>query len=150
MARARARQERRLEVWGGDNRAQIVRLARSFPTLRRVDLEPWACSPACTSGGWHAAMFVLSVWNSGTNWATVARSEGLLSAPNQVDDYAKSATELGLVGEADEPSPEFVDRAAAAVSSSREFTFRPALAFAVWDEEHQQAFISWCQLPFFP
>lgn len=52
-------------------------LASRFPTLREADgvspwdpekLDAWACGPKRTGGGWHAAMFVLSVWRPHAQW----------------------------------------------------------------------------------
>lgn len=55
----------------------MVVLAHKFPTLRDADgvcpwdaekLDAWACGPKRTGGGWHAAMFVLSVWRPHAQW----------------------------------------------------------------------------------
>lgn len=54
---------------------QMLELATSFPTLRGVlgewdpeRLDQWACGPVPGSGAFHAARFVLSVWNSEADW----------------------------------------------------------------------------------
>lgn len=55
-------------------KTRIVALARTFPTLQTGPLEPWdadkldawASGAAGTSGSRHAAAFVLSVWNHGS------------------------------------------------------------------------------------
>lgn len=164
LQRGQAREDRRRDVWGTDGAEQIVRLARSFPSLRNADgLEPWdavaflgwALGPACTSGSWHAAMFVLSVWNSTTDWAQVAREEGLVAtgAPEAGHNTARIALLLGLADDeaaARELEPALVDRAAHAVARTRRYTFNVARALATWDEAHCAAFLRWCQLPFFP
>lgn len=162
MQQARARDERRRELWGVDNTEQIVRLARSFPTLRDAGgLDPWdavqfldwALSPACTSGSWHASMFVLSVWNQSTDWSVIARREGWLRPAEKVYDVRATALDFGLVENEDQVrdlDPKVVDRAEHAVHCSRQFTFQVANALAVWDEEHRAAFLTWCQLPFWP
>lgn len=59
-----------------DPRDRIERLALSFPTLRWArgvapfdpnELDAWACGPA-SSGGFHAAAFILGVWNHYADW----------------------------------------------------------------------------------
>lgn len=54
---------------------QMLDLAASFPTLHGVlttwdpqRLDRWACGPEPGSGGFHAACFVLSVFNAQANW----------------------------------------------------------------------------------
>lgn len=164
LQRSQAREERRREVWGTDSAEQMVRLARSFPSLRTADgLDPWnavaflawAVGPACTSGSWHAAMFVLQVWNSTTDWAQVAREERLVAAgaPGLRHDTARSALSLGLADDAAAArslDPEVVDRAAHAVTRARCYVFNTARALATWDDAHCEAFLRWVSLPFFP
>jgi len=56
----------------------IERLAWSFPTLRGARgvvpwdpelLDAWACGPVPSSAGFHAACFVLNVWNMHAEWS---------------------------------------------------------------------------------
>ncbi len=162
--RQQAREDRRREVWGDDNVEQIVRLAGSFPSLVDADgLDPWdpvaflawAQGPASTSGSWHAAMFVLSVWNSTTDWSVVSREQGDDPELPDLRGYERraAARELGLADTdeaADALVPELVRRAARAVERSRHLSFQVTLAFAVWDDAHREAFLRWCNLPFFP
>lgn len=59
-----------------DYRDRLATLARSFPTLRAAEgLEPWDPETFhqwvwshCGSGGRHAALFVLSVFNYNAEW----------------------------------------------------------------------------------
>jgi hypothetical protein len=53
----------------------MLELAASFPSLRGVlttwdpeSLERWACGPVPGSGGFHAATFVLTLWNADAEW----------------------------------------------------------------------------------
>ena len=59
--------------------SRMASLARSCPTLRVAPgVEPWdapkfdlwAAGPAPSSGGRHAARFVLAVWNDTASWMT--------------------------------------------------------------------------------
>jgi len=68
--------------WPADGRAAMVTLAAGFPSLHGVpgcnpwdagELVAWLNGGAPTSGSRHAAMFLLNVWNCGTDW----RAEGL-------------------------------------------------------------------------
>jgi hypothetical protein len=60
-----------------DVREQMSALALSFPSLREAPVEPWdphklekwSVGPAPGSGAFHAARFVLNVWNDSTEWA---------------------------------------------------------------------------------
>jgi len=89
MERSRKMHERKIERWGADNCEQMRRLCASFPCLREVPgsdpwdahtLLAWVLGPAPSSGGWHAALFVLQVWNCGEDWCQVACELGLLDA----------------------------------------------------------------------
>lgn len=69
-------QERRAR-WPQDLRKAMSELANLFPTMRGVpgtdpwkveDLIKWLNTGAPTSGSWHAAMFLLGVWNPTTKW----------------------------------------------------------------------------------
>jgi hypothetical protein len=88
-----AKEERRRERWGENNLESMARLVASFPTLRRslggvlIDglgewnanvFLTWACGPEPGSGARDAARFVLSVWNSSTDWDAAARDLRLL------------------------------------------------------------------------
>lgn len=89
MARARARDERRRETWGEIGPASMTRLAHRFPGLRgapgvdpwdAITLLRWACGGR-SHGEVLAAKFVLSVWNTSTDWEEIARDEGILTTP---------------------------------------------------------------------
>ena len=84
-----AREERRIEVFGVGTEERMKRLCASFPTLRgAAGTAPWnadkfviwACGPEPGSGAQHAARFVLTVWNSSTDWAEVAGELGVGAA----------------------------------------------------------------------
>ena len=150
-----------VSVLGSTNEQRIVRLARSFPSLERADgLTPWdvvrflgwALSPASTSGNWAAAMFVLQVWNPSTDWARLALDEGLIDppTPNPHLDIRETAAELLGPAAAETFDADWVARADAAVKRSRSFAFNVGWAFSVWDDPHRQAFLRWCESPFFP
>lgn len=58
-------------------RSPIEHLALSFATLRAARgvapwdpeaFDEWACGPEPSSGGFHAARFVLNVWNMNVEW----------------------------------------------------------------------------------
>jgi len=127
LEQQRVKSIRTVDEWGvGEQR--MVSLCQRFPTLRTADgTDPWnpdrllrwlLTSGAPTGGSRHAAKFVLSVWNTSTDWGAYARqpvSEG----------------GLGLV------DVEFE-------------AFNVVHAMGVWDDEHQAAFMAWCELPFWP
>jgi len=70
------------EKWGEGSSQRMVRLSHAFPTLPGVPgtdpwnamhLLEWLCtSGAVTTGGKHAARFVLQVWNPSTDWGALA------------------------------------------------------------------------------
>lgn len=77
--RARAAEELRAARWPSDGHKAMAALARLFPSMANVDaVDPWdaaalVCwlnSGAPTSGSRHAAMFLLNVWNTDTDWRT--------------------------------------------------------------------------------
>jgi len=82
--RRQRREAARRDRWGTDNRTMMARLCRSFPSLAGVPgSDPWdanaflqwASGPGPGSGAFHAAMFVLSVWNPSTDWSFIAREQ---------------------------------------------------------------------------
>ena len=83
--RGRAREERRRKAWGKIGVESITRLAKLFPSLREAPgVDPWDAltllrwSLAASHGEALAVKFVLSVWNSSTDWEKVAREEKLI------------------------------------------------------------------------
>ena len=71
------RERKRRERWPSDYRKAMSELAKLFPTMRGVpgtdpwnveQLIGWLNTGAPTSGSWHAAMFLLGVWNPSTKW----------------------------------------------------------------------------------
>lgn len=163
IARSHARAERRRELWGEDNTIQIVRLARSFPTLRNAaglapwDVEKfldWLCGPAPSSGAWHAGLFVLSVWNQSTDWPADAQRQGAIE-PARHGRYdhcnaAEVARRLGVEPPTSDREAAILEAADAALTRRARWRFSVADALSVWDEEHREAFLAWCQLPFWP
>ena len=87
LAAQKERDERRRLLWGeGDNRERMLRLCARFPSLAgfadlgRWDADAvlaWVCS-GISHGEALAGRFVLSVWNSTTDWNEVAHEDGLL------------------------------------------------------------------------
>lgn len=86
--RARARGERKRKMWGGDTFASgeaMTRLAQMFPCLQgKPNTNPWTEEgidellrwlPVASHGEQVCARFLLSVWNTGTDWAKVAREK---------------------------------------------------------------------------
>jgi hypothetical protein len=74
---AMERQKALRDRWPQDGREAMTALAALFPSMRRVPgtspweveaLIEWSNSGAPTSGSIWAARFLLSVWNSSTNW----------------------------------------------------------------------------------
>lgn len=90
-SRAWAREERRRELWGEIGPGAMTRLARLFPSLRYADgIEPWDSLTLLRwglSGKSHgealAAKFVLSVWNSTTDWEEIARDHEIITEPDR-------------------------------------------------------------------
>lgn len=125
------REARKRELWGdGDGRARMVRLSERFPSLAMVagaGIGPWdelsvlayACRPV-SHGERLAALFVLHVWNSGTDWNEIAHMEG--------DDGEPPLLEEG--------------------ESIKAFDLMEA--WAVWDLEHRYAALLWLTDPFWP
>jgi hypothetical protein len=77
----------------------LEQLVQSFPTLRSApgasswypeDFLVWLCGPAPGSGALHAGRFILEVASRthGTDWARVARSEGLKGFEEVVKPFA--------------------------------------------------------------
>lgn len=71
------RQKRQRARWPKSLTAAMSVLAGLFPTMRGVpgtdpwdvhQLIAWMNTGAPTSGSWHAAMFLLMVWNPHTKW----------------------------------------------------------------------------------
>lgn len=71
------RQHRQRARWPDDLRKAMAELAKLFPTMRDVpgtdpwdvhQLMAWMNTGAPTTGSWHAAMFLLGVWNPHTKW----------------------------------------------------------------------------------
>jgi hypothetical protein len=71
------RERQRRARWPRDYRLAMTELANLFPTMRGVPgtdpwnverLIAWLNTGAPTSGSWHAAMFLLGVWNPHTKW----------------------------------------------------------------------------------
>lgn len=81
VAEMEAERERRAR-WPENGSEAMTVLGEMFPSMRGVPgvkpwnamaLVDWLNSGAPTSGSWHAAMFLLHVWNIDTDW----RKEGL-------------------------------------------------------------------------
>jgi hypothetical protein len=62
----------------------------------------------------------------------------VLSVWNDID-WSIAARQEGFLAAAELP-PEIV----------RRFECRVVVAFGTWDQEHRDAFVQWCQVPFFP
>jgi hypothetical protein len=71
------REKKRRARWPQDYRLAMTQLAKLFPTMQGVPgtdpwnverLIAWLNTGAPTSGSWHAAMFLLGVWNPHTKW----------------------------------------------------------------------------------
>jgi hypothetical protein len=79
--------QRRRALWGDGGAAAMTRLCNLFPSLRNAyGVDPWdsmkmlsfACSGA-SHGALCAARFVLSVWNTVTDWNEEAHTAGILT-----------------------------------------------------------------------
>lgn len=77
FAASMGKEKKRRERWPSDYRLAMSELAKLFPTMRGVPgtdpwnvekLIAWLNTGAPTSGSWHAAMFLLGVWNPHTKW----------------------------------------------------------------------------------
>ena len=115
------------EKWGEGNE-RMVRLCRAFPTLRGVPgTDPWNALHLlewlCTSGG----------VTTGSSHA----ARFILQVWNPSTDWGalamKSLSEEGLGLQNVELQP-----------------FNVVKALAVWDSEHEAAFLAWAELPFWP
>jgi len=71
------RQRRQRDRWPENLNHAMSELARLFPTMQGVPgtdpwdvhkLMGWMNTGAPTTGSWHAAMFLLGVWNPHTKW----------------------------------------------------------------------------------
>lgn len=109
------------ERWGGGGRDGMTRLGRMFPTLTGAPgLEPW--DPE-----------VLMRWSaSGATHGAAHAVAFLLNVWNANVEWREVAAELGI-GEAGE-----------------RFAFNCAQAIACWDSSHREAFLVWCEDPFYP
>jgi hypothetical protein len=118
-----------------DTRAAMTALARRLPGLRNADgVEPWDADRflrwllvvgAYSHGENLAGRFMLSVWNTSTNWEELANEDEELLATyrRQVED------------------PE------ARIRLPRFDLFE---AMGTWDEEHRAAMLYWLEAPFYP
>jgi hypothetical protein len=146
----------RRQLWGDDGR-QMERLCALFPSLRGVSgtdpwdvdaLLTWLSGPAPTSGSTQAALFVLGVWNPGTDWKEVAEERLERRRCNGCDGY-------GRVDEEGDPSPAGPRRCSACDGKG---TYQPTVpsrfdvyrAIGCWDAAHVAAFLKWCEYPFWP
>lgn len=138
-----AEAEERRSRWPNDTRDAMSALCTLFPSLRGVPgttpwnadaLLAWLCGPAPTSGSFHAAKFVLGVWNSGTSWGDVARDDGLLNVPPDT-----AASEL-------RDAEKWLDARIRALNQP----FDVFAALNVWDRAHADAFKRWVDAPFWP
>lgn len=90
LAAQKEREERQRMLWGdaNDNRERMRRLCARFPSLARLEgagvgrwnedaVLAWTCS-GISHGEALAGRFVLSVWNSATDWNEIAHADGLL------------------------------------------------------------------------
>jgi len=127
---AKEREARRRELWGDGGGEGMQRLCARFPSLAQVEgagtgawdpdrVLAFACAPR-SHGERLAALFVLRVWNSGTDWNELAHLPG--------DDGEPPLLEEGQVLRA----------------------FDLMEAWAVWDLEHRYAALTWLQDPFWP
>lgn len=71
------RQKQKRAHWNSSLTVAMSELANLFPTMRAVpgtdpwdvhQLIAWMNTGAPTTGSWHAAMFLLGVWNPYTKW----------------------------------------------------------------------------------
>jgi hypothetical protein len=169
------------ELWGPIGPLAMSRLAKMFPSLRGVaGVEPWhvdelltwlCTSPAVTSGSHHAAMFVLGVWNTSTDWSEVAQELPRRSCTECVglgrvdadEGYTVREKRPGVFvvsryNDADE-LVELEVKTKRCANCTGEGTYQPSLArgrfdvfaaMSVWDAEHVAAFRMWVEYPFWP
>jgi hypothetical protein len=87
--------ELRRQKWGDGDRYSMAKLCNLFPSLRGVDgADPWdsikmlrhACDPI-SHGEELAARFVLSVWNSSTDWNEQAHELGFLAGEERLRPF---------------------------------------------------------------
>lgn len=172
----RKRAQERDRVFPGEVRDKMSTLCRKFPTLSEAPIAPWdtdqfllwvVLSAHC-SAAYHASRFVLSIWNTSTDWVDLVRREASLASPENPRDRALWDGLQQLRKKAREHLEALVrhdvweyGRPVRAVSTAAVDAqllgwldvlkpFSVAAAFAVWDEEHRAAFRAWTQHPFFP
>lgn len=172
----RKRAEARDRIFPGEGREKMTALCSKFPTLATAPIRPWntdrfllwlLLTPQC-SGAVHAARFVLSVWNQGTDWVALAKAEAGAVRPEHPTDRVlwdglqrlreKARAHLEALDPCDlvdkrkdvpRASSQAVDKQLSAwIDVLRPFSV--ADAFVTWDEEHREAFRAWAQHPFFP
>lgn len=109
---------------------KMTQLARLFPTLDTADgiepfgphkLDAWACSGAPSSGGLHAARFILSLWSG--RCALYKRTKAL-KEDGEICGYLYRAETPWRCG-----------------------PFELFDALNVWDVHHRSAFLSWAREP---
>jgi hypothetical protein len=176
-----AREAKKRELWGPIGPSAMTRLAKMFPSLRGVaGVEPWnvekllewlCTSPEVTGGSHHAAMFVLGVWNSSTDWSEVAKELPRRTCPDCVglgrvdaeDGYTVQEKRPGVFirsryDDADE-RVEVEVKTKRCESCHGEGTYQPSLkrgrfdvfdAMGSWDADHVAAFRTWVEYPFWP
>jgi len=121
VRRAEAQAQLKRERWGDDPAGWISRLARRFPSLRdAVGIDPW-----------DALTFLR--WSDGPQ-LTGGMAHAIrfvLQVWNASTDWREIAAANGIDGTHLDP-------------------FNVARAFQTWDDAHREAFLAWCEAPFFP
>ena len=116
------------EKWGADGNERMARLCRTFPTLRGVPgTEPWN------------AMHFLD-WLC-TSPAVTTGSDHAGRFVLQVWNPGTNWAELAMKSPADE---------GLGLKGIELEPFNVVQALAVWDSDHERAFLEWCALPFWP
>lgn len=188
VAQFRRDQERELwrrEFWGDAGPESMTRLCGLFPSLRGVpgtrpwnaiELLEWLCGPAPGSGAHWAGLFVLGVWNPGTDWREEAQQlparpchvcAGVGRLERETGNPVRRATG-NTVGRGEYLRPEYDDdhdqvlRYVPVETSQCDMChgkgeYVPGLqtgrfdvfsAMQCWDRSHVSAFLRWVELPF--
>jgi len=121
IRRAEEQAKLKRERWGDAGEERMTRLARSFPSLRdALGVDPW---DALTFLRWSDRPQLTS--------GMVHAIRFVLQVWNPSTDWRETAAAHGIDGSHLEP-------------------FNVVHALSTWDDAHRDAFLAWCEVPFYP
>ncbi len=182
LAKSRKDNEEREARFPGDRYEKMQALCRLFPSLVEIvdALPKWRSQTfvaACLrrgggSGFWHAARFVLNVWNAASDWPEMLRDDSRAPKPKEEESseadrilwetvqHCKKNIAADLRRRAEAEAREYSrspDRVTDTEIEKELFEvfkllrkFNVVDAFSTWDDDHREAFRTWARYPFFP